>query len=671
VLTFTLDVGKILRVNMSYSSSRFAPYSIALLACLIAAGCSALANNNGFFGKTDPPRGNVLRYITGDEPESLDPHKSTGQPETRVFLALYEGLVEYDPKTMDPIPALAERWDENNDSSEFVFHLRKNARWSNGDPINANDVVYSFRRALSPDTRARGAGLGYYIKYAQSYNSGDVFVLDPQNNTFLLEKDFSPAGGPQPPLSERSVGADGEYTPTEQENKPDRDTSFHQLMHSPARLTLPGDEKARNKVLAKDGKLAAAAAGKQFVKVRAEDIGVEAVDDYTIRISLSQSAPYFKGLLANPLFRLVPKKVLEQYGERWTDVDHIVSCGPFKLQSWKPYDVLKVVRDPMYWDAANVHLDEIDFYPTADLPTEVNLYRVGQVDALGNHAVLNAWVETVRVMKDYMDAPEASSIYIDINTTKAPMNDLRVRKAFDLAIDKDTWVKWRKITKPLPAITPSGIFHDYQLPVAAKFDPEQARQLLADAGYPVTKNSDGSYRCAKFPADQVEYVYPSATPNKIMAEFMQAQWKQNLGIVVPLRSMEFKTFLEVRASLDYKGFAFGAFSADYIDPFTFLSIFYTPTGDNGTGWWDQKYVDLLNEGNRTPDRLKRFDILSRAESYMLAAQPIIPIETGAVNWLKKPYVKGLYPNAGSVHAWKYVYLERDPAKWDYGVPDMK
>jgi oligopeptide transport system substrate-binding protein len=108
-----------------------------------------------------------------------------------------------------------------------------------------------------------------------------------------------------------------------------------------------------------------------------------------------------------------------------------------------------------------------------------------------------------------------------------------------------------------------------------------------------------------------------------------------------------------------------------MDPFTFLSIYYTPTGDNGTGWWDQKYVDLLDEGNRTPDRLKRFEILSRAESYMLAAQPIIPIETGAVNWLKKPYVKGLYPNAGSVHAWKYVYLERDPAKWDYGVPDMK
>lgn len=634
---------------------------------VIAAGCVASAGSGDFFGKVEPPARNVLRYITGDEPESLDPQKSTGQPESRIFMALYEGLVEYDPKTLDPIPAIAERWDENDDSSEFVFHLRRNARWSNGDPIDANDVVYSFRRAVNPDTRARGASLAYYIKYAQSYNGGEVFVRDPQTNAFLLEKDFS-ASPPHPPLSEQPLSA-SEYKPTDQEKTPDKDTSFHQMMHSPARLTLPGDEKARSKILAKDGKLQAAVADKEFLKVRAEDIGVEAVDAYTVRISLSQSAPFFKGLLANQLFRLVPQKIIAQFGDNWTEPAHIVSCGPFKLLAWKPYDVLKVQRDPMYWDATTVGLDEIDFYPTADLPTMVNLYKVGEVDAIGNHSVLNAWVDTVRDKKDYMDAPEAASIYLNINTTKPPMNDLRIRRAFDLAIDKDSWVKWRKITRPLPAITPLGIFRDYQLPQPSKFDPEKARALLAEAGYPVTKNSDGSYSCPNFPVDQVEYVFPSATSNKIMGEYMQAQWKQNLGIVVQLRSMEFKTFVDLRANLDYKGMCFGAWSADYMDPFTFLSLYYTPGGDNCTGWWDQKYVDLLDEGNRTSDRQKRFEILSQAESYMLSAQPIIPIETGAVNWLKKPYVKGLYPNAGSLFAWKYVYLERDRAKWDYSVPD--
>lgn len=654
-------------MKMRNSGWRLAPHSLCFGLCLIIAGCTASASV-GFFGKADPPRANVLRYITGDEPESIDPHKTTGQPESRILMALYEGLVEYDPRTMDPIPAIAERWDENNDSSEFCFHLRKNARWSNGDPITAKDFVYSFRRALNPATRARGASLGYYLRYAEAYNSGAVFVRDTKTNTFLVAKDFSPDQS-IPPLSEQPQTP--EYSANAQEATPDRDTPFHQFMHSPMRLTLPGDEKARNKLLAKDARLQAAVADKEFVKVTGEALGIEAVDDYTVRVSLAQSAPFFKGLLANQLFRLVHQKTVEEYGEHWTDPAHIVTCGPFKLQTWKPYDVLKVVRDPMYWDAASVGLDEIDFFPTADLPTELNLYKVGQVDALGNHAVLNAWIDSVRTAKDYMDAPEAATIYLLVNTTKAPMNDLRVRRAFDLAIDKDTWVKWRKITKPLPGIVPLGIFRDYQNPALPKFDPEQARQLLGAAGYAVTKNPDGSYSCPKFPADQVEYIYPTATPNKIMAEYMQAQWKQNLGIVVGLRAMEFRTFLDVRANLDYKGFAFGAFSADYMDPFTFLSVFYTPTGDNGTGWWDQKYVDLLDNGNRTPDRSKRFELLAKAESMMVAAQPIIPIETGAVNWLKKPYVKGMYPNAGSLFAWKYIYIERDPAKWDYTTPAMQ
>src|SRR5262245_5534168 len=114
--------------NLSKSELGAGLMIIALLLGSIA--CSATARNEEFFGKTDPPSKNVLRYISGDEPESLDPQLSSGQPEARIFMALYEGLVEYDARTMDPVPAIAVRWDENNDSSEFVFHLRHNARWS-------------------------------------------------------------------------------------------------------------------------------------------------------------------------------------------------------------------------------------------------------------------------------------------------------------------------------------------------------------------------------------------------------------------------------------------------------------------------------------------------------------------------------------------------------------
>jgi oligopeptide transport system substrate-binding protein len=299
----------------------------------------------------------------------------------------------------------------------------------------------------------------------------------------------------------------------------------------------------------------------------------------------------------------------------------------------------------------------------------MNLYKVGEVDAVLNHTVPNAWLDVVRTKKDYMDGVEATIDYLQINVTKAPMNDVRIRKAFNFSVDKNAWAAWRRIVKPLTAFTPEGIFQGYPQPKGDQFDPARGRQLLAEAGYPVTKKGDGSYSCPKFPVDQVEFIYNTQESNKAMAEFMQAQWKQNLGITVGLRNMEWKTFIAARAKLDYKGFSRGGWSADYMDPFTFLSLFYTG-GESGTGWLDPKYVAMLDEANRMLDPQKRFELLAQAEKYLMDAQPVIPIDTAAVNWVKKPYVKGMYPNPGSLFAWKFVYIERDQAKWDYATPSL-
>jgi oligopeptide transport system substrate-binding protein len=644
--------------------------AVACLASVMMLGysCNVTSKNEEYFGKTVPPERDILRYVTGDEPESLDPPISTGQPEARIYMALYDGLVEYDPKTLHPIPALAERWDINNDSSEFTFHLRKTGRWSNGDPIDANDFVYSFRRALSPELAARNAYLAYYIKYSQAYNEKAFFVRDQQSGEFLLKKDFESTESLEP-LSSRSVTGEAEYKATAEEAKPDADSAFHQFMHSPTRVTLPAKEKDRTKLLDANPKLKAAVAGKEFVPVKAEDIGVEAVDQYTVRISLAQSAPFILGLLPHQVFRLTPRKVIEQYGDRWTDPANIVTCGPFKVKTWKAYDRLELVRDPMYWDTASVRLEELHFYPMADNPSIMNLYKVGEVDAVLNHTVPNAWLDVVRGKKDYMDAKEAAIDFLQINVTQPPMNDVRVRKAFNYSIDKNAWAVWRKIVKPLTAFTPEGIFPNYPQPKGDEFNPERARQLLGEAGYPVIKNSDGSFSCPSFPVKDVEYIYNTQESNKAMAEWMQAQWRQNLGITVSLRNMESKTFLNARAKLEYKGFSRGGWSADYMDPFTFLSLFYTG-GESGTGWLDQNYVAMLDEANRTLDPQKRYELLAKAEKYMIDAQPVIPIDTAAVNWVKKPYVKGMYPNPGSLFAWKYVYIERDPSKWDSGTPSL-
>ena len=635
---------------------------------LAAISCSTSSNKDAFFGKTVPPQRNIFRYVTGDEPESLDPVMSTGQPEARIYMALFQGLVEYHQKTMEPEAALAEKWINNNDSSEFTFYLRHNARWSNGDPITANDFVYSYRRAVAKETASRNAYLAYYIKNAQAFNEARVFVRDPQKGEFLLAKDFDETTPPEP-LAGNPQSGPSEYSEQKVEGPPPIETEFHKRMHGPLRLTLPGDVKARTKALDANPKLKSAVAGKELVPVKGEDLGIEAIDDYTLRISLIQPAPFFTGLMAHQFFRIVPRGPVEKYGSAWTQPEHIISCGPFKLKTWRPYDTLVVERDPMYWDVANVKLDEIHFYPMSDNPTIMNLYKVGEVDAVLNHTVPNAWLEVVKTKQDYMDGLEASINYLQINVTQPPMNDVRVRKAFNYAIDKEAWAKWRKIVKPLTAFTPEGIFQGYPQPQGDKFNPEEGRRLLGEAGFPVTKKADGSYSCPKFPVDQVEYIYNTQESNKAMAEWMQAQWKQNLGITISLRNMEWKTFLNVRAKLEYKGFSRGAWGADYMDPFTFLSLFYTG-GESGTGWLDPKYVAMLDEANRMLDPKKRYELLAKAEKYMLDAQPVIPIDTAATNWVKKPYVKGMYPNAGSLFAWKYVYIERDPSKWDYGVPSL-
>ncbi len=211
--------------------------TLALIALsLLAIGCSVAASNDVYFGRVIPPQGQVMRYVTGSESETLDPQVGTSAPDARIYGALYEGLVEYGPKNTLPIPAIADTWQLNSDSSEFVFHLRENARWSNGEPITAKDFVYTLRRGLSPKLASRNAYLAYYIKYSQGYNTGGSFVRDAKTGEFVLEKDVL-ADATHVDESASNRAAVGEN------NAPD--TPFHQYMHSPTRLVLAGDDAER------------------------------------------------------------------------------------------------------------------------------------------------------------------------------------------------------------------------------------------------------------------------------------------------------------------------------------------------------------------------------------------------------------------------------------------
>jgi oligopeptide transport system substrate-binding protein len=641
-----------------------------VLACFVSS-CTTSAENK-YWGRTVAPQENVLRYVTGSEPESLDPVIPNGQPEARILMALYDGLIEYHPVTMDPIPGVAESWEIIEGGTEYVFHLRKNAKFSNGDPITAHDFVYSIRRGFKPEIASRNASLGYYIKYSEAYNSGFAFVKGADGN-FLLKKDFV----------EMIEAA------TPQEATPAGDSAFHKYLDEPERLSVPTSEKDRQKLLDSDPKLKAALVGKELVPVKAEDIGVEAVDDYTLRIKLYQPAPYFMGLLGHQFFRVVDQKVVEKFGDRWSRPENIVTSGSFKVLEHRPYDKLVVVKDPQNWDAANVKLDQIEFYPLDEQTTMMNLYKSGRVDALYNHTVPAPWFDQVSQYKDeYLLHPENASEFYVINIKKPPMDNQKVREAFALAVDRDAFEKLRRTYKPLVDFVPFGIFPKYEEArdkvyteelkkqgssldewKARKFNPEKARKLMTEAGFPVQASGSG-FSCPTFPVESVSITYNTSESNKSTAEFAQAQWKQNLGITVPIKNMEFKTFLPLLNKVDYEGFGRRGWVGDYMDPYTFLYLFYSPNNSGATGWWDPKYDRMLDEANNTVDPQLRYEKLAAAELYMMQKQIVIPLGVPGTSWLKKPYVKGLYPNPGTLHPWKFVYIERDPAKWDHDVDNL-
>ena len=657
---------------------------IALIVlCSFWVSCTTSANSR-YFGRNLVPQNNVMRYISGSEPESLDPQIGTGQPEARIYIALYDGLVEFHPKTMEPIPSIAKSWRVSSDGTEYLFKLRTDAKFSNGDPITAEDFVFSFRRALDPELLAKNAYLAYPIKYAEPYNAKKSFVKG-SDGKFLVKQDFEGAVEKKEDSPEKGTSSDA----LKKSDSFGADSEIYRFLDEPERLAVPSDKESLDKLLESRPKLKAAIEGKELVPVTKEHLGVEAVDNYTFRLKLFQPAPYFAGLLTHQFFRVVNRGAIEKHGKSWVKPENIVTSGAFKLVDHKPYDEIIVTKDPNNWDTENVRLDGIEFYPMDEATSMMNLYKYGDVDAVYNHIPPAAWNDKIKQFKDeYLNHPEAAIEYYVFNVTTPPMDNLNVRQAFALAIDREALAKFRRTSKSLVDFTPEGIFPKYEKArtkvytkrlkeqgssleewKARKFDAEKARKLLGEAGYPV-EGSEGSYSSPKFPAYKVSLLYNTSESNKDVAEFIQAQWKQNLGITVPLKNQEWKTFLDVRRNLGYEGLARAGWVGDYMDPYTFLALFYTKNNDSSTGWHNPKFDKLMDAANEEIDPQMRFELLAEAEFFLMQQQPVAPLQTQATNWIKKPYIKGMYPNPGTLHAWKFVYIEQDQSKWDKDVDNI-
>lgn len=619
---------------------------------LCATACSSVGAESKYFGSTEPPPGQVLRYHTGAEPQSLDPQYMTGQPESRIAVALYDGLVEYDEKGINPIPSLAESWQPNANGTVWVFKLRRDAKWSDGAPITAHDFVYSWRRALSPDFAAQYASMGYVVNFGQAYNEGSAFVRDVSTGKFATAEDFKQAkaggaisfNGDLPLRFSKNIQRDtNEKTDTDFVSS--SDFYFVPADEAERKKLIDGDA-AKNKTGDKD--LARFIEGKEIVPVTADDLGVRALDDYTFEVTLKEPTGYFLKAILHQFFRPVPKQAIEKWGDKlWTKPGNIVTSGAFKLTEWTPYDRIVVERNPLFWDNANTRLDKIVFPSIEELNTAMNLYKAGQIDATQSLTPPPAWRNYLKATKlDYLSGPYLSIEYVWFNVGVKPLDDVRVRRAMSMAINRQILADRAPGQLPLTGFTPP--MEGYTGAKGIDYNPDAARKLLAEAGYPEGRG---------FP--KIEIVYNTSESNKQLMELVQAMLKRELNIPVELTNQEWRVYLDNTGKVKYNGLARQGWIGDYVDPNTFLELLTSTSANNKSGWKDLKYDQLLAEANSTVDQQERAAKLQKTESYLLEQQPMIPLIVKALALMRKPYVKNLDGNLLDQYNWRRVYIDHN------------
>jgi len=529
-------------------------FFVVLISLLLVAGCS------------DGPKPDLV-IINGPDPETLDPALATGLEDLRVAAALFEGLARNDPVTARPIPGLAESWEMSPDGCTYTFHLRDHLMWSPGDPITAGDVVYSWLRALDPQTASEYAGQLFYLTNGEAYNSGKI-------------KD-------------------------------------------------PGQ------------------------------VGVQALDARTVRVTLNQPTAFFLDLCTFQTLSVVPRKVIEKYREDWLRARPLPTSGPYLLDDWRLNDKIRLVKNPYYWDATNTRSAVIDCLSIGTPNTALNLYQTGGADIIWDRDnIPSELLDLLSQRPDYHTFPFLGTYFLRCNTTRPPFNDARVRKALALTIDKRRLVeKFLRGGEPVADhLVPDGTAN-YEAPSGLGYDPELARRLLAEAGYPGGRN---------FP--HFSYLFDGASGagrihEKIAVE-LQSMWREQLGIQVELKQMEKRVYLAAQNRLDYD-VTRSSWLGDYDDPNTFLDLFRSDNGNNRTGWKNARYDALMNEGNKQVDLSKRARLLHEAETILVHDEaPIIPIFFYAgFNYYNPARIKGIYPNLLDDHPLNNIWKTPDQPKF--------
>lgn len=383
-----------------------------------------------------------------------------------------------------------------------------------------------------------------------------------------------------------------------------------------------------------------------------EQVGIRALDAFTLEVELVTPLPFFLDLCAFPTFAVVPRQAIEKYGDRWLHARPLPVSGAFQLGAWRINDKVRLIRNPRYWDAANTASEIIDVLPVSSPNTALNLYETGVADIVWDKDLVPSELLDVLTRRpDFHTFDYLGTYFYRFNVTKPPFNDARVRRAFALATDKKRIVQ--KLTKggekPADHFVPDGVAN-YQSPPGLPYDPEAGRRLLAEAGFP------GGHG---FPRFTYTFFAAGGGGAKIQGKIgveLQQMWREALGIEPELRQIERKVFYSAQSRLDYDISA-SSWIGDYNDANTFLDMFTSTSGNNRTGWKHARYDALIREANAQTDPRRRAGIFQEAERLLVVEEvPIVPIYFYAgFNYFDPEKIGGIWLNILDEHPMQYIY----------------
>lgn len=498
----------------------------------------------------------VLRIANGAEPASLDPDKATSVESTTILSALFESLIQFDGNGKI-FPAAATDWEIADDNKQITFHLRKDAKWSNGDPVTAHDFVYATQRGINPD-------------------NGLPFAQD------ALESKV---------------------------------------------LNVPEAYKKEKPL---------------------ESIGVKALDDYTLQITLSKPDPDL--LVTQGKMKPLHKKTLETYGDKWTQPENMVVNGAFVLKKWNPRDKVILEKNPYYWDKAHVILERLIFLPVIG-NTAYNLYRTNALD-YGTVIPPELYERDKDVLKDdLVHRPSSCSAIYGLNLKAKSLKDKRVRQALSMGIDREVIAKRINVPPQEPNYTMGKSFYpefDMNPPAWAKLpDSERyakAKQLLKEAGY--DENNPLKIK--------LSYSYSEKSQKLTVAA--QSMFLKNIGVQTTLDQDDWKVFLDKREKGDFElALLMMCYYSDSALP---IISEYKTNQDYRPPFYHNPKIDAFYEALLyTNDQTTRTALIREAQATIDNDYVVINLFSTINHMLKKPYV-GVEMGDNPTHPpqWKDFYI---------------